>query len=411
MSLRRVSTTWRAGLNAMADVSAGAVSGVVGFVLVVIPGTIALVLAPTVLPSLAMLRWTASLSTVLARLHRARLLALLGVEITEPDRPEKGTSWLRDTGARLRSDTTWRQLGYHLVEGLLGPLLLIPVLVPAALGLTSVLAGLAGPAGFTFFGFALDGRVRLLTVVCGAAALLVTPLVAAACTRLDVRLARRLLGRSATEQLKRRVVALSESRAAAVAAAEAERRRIERDLHDGAQLQLTALALNLGMARSALRDGPPEIRELVVDAHELAKSAAAEIRALVRGLHPAVLDEQGLDAALSGIAAKSPVPVRVSADLPTRVAPSIETVAYFVVSELLANAAKHAEASQIEVRVRLVAGRLLITVSDDGRGGASCDKGSGLRGLHGRVQAVDGTLHIDSAAGRGTRVEVELPCA
>jgi signal transduction histidine kinase len=411
VSLQRVATTWRTGLSAMASMSIGAVTGVAGSVLVVVLGLIAALLAPTVLPSLAILRWTSALSTVLAQMHRARLHVVLGVDITGPDPPEKSGSWFGDTRTRLRSDTTWRQLGYHLVEGLLGPLLLILVLVPAALGLTSVFVGVTGPEGITFFGSAVEGQVRLFTVVGGAAALLITPLVAAACTRADVRLARRLLGRSQNDQLKRRVVALSESRAGAVAAAEAERRRIERDLHDGAQLQLTALALNLGMARSALRDAAPEIRELIVDAHELAKSASAEIRALVRGLHPAVLDDRGLDAALSGIAATSPVQVRVTVDLPTRLAPSVEAVAYFVVSELLTNAAKHAEASSIELRVRLAADRLLIKVSDDGRGGASYEKGTGLRGLCGRVQAIDGTLHIDSAAGRGTTVEVELPCA
>ncbi|BCY08718.1 histidine kinase [Actinoplanes sp. L3-i22] len=399
--MQRVSTTWRTGLSAMAAVAIGAVTGAVGCVLVVALATLGIVLAPTVWPSLALLRWTSDLSTTMARLHRTRLHVLLGVDIPDPGPPEK---------PRLRSGTTWRHLGYHLVEGLLGPLLLIPVLVPAAVGLTSLLVGVTGPAGFTFFGLAVDGRIRLLAVLGGVAALLAAPLVAAACAAVDVRLARRLLGRSPAEQLKRQVVALSQSRAAAVAAAEAERRRIERDLHDGAQLQLTALALNLGMARSALRDGPAEIRDLVVDAHELAKSASAEIRALVRGLHPAVLDDRGLDAALSGLAARSPVPVRVTAELPTRIDPSIETVAYFVICELLANAAKHAEASRIALRVRLVAGQLLITVSDDGRGGADSANGTGLRGLGARVQAVDGTLRIDSASGRGTTVEVELPC-
>jgi signal transduction histidine kinase len=171
------------------------------------------------------------------------------------------------------------------------------------------------------------------------------------------------------------------------------------------------------MARATLADAPEPARQAIDQAHDQATQALAELREIVRGLHPAVLDDRGLDAALSGIAARSPVPVRLRVDVATRCSPTVEAVAYFVVSEALSNVAKHANAGHAEVTVRRSGDRLRIVVTDDGRGGAAPGGGgrgdgggSGLRGLAQRAAAVDGTLTIHSPPGGPTAITVELPC-
>jgi signal transduction histidine kinase len=179
------------------------------------------------------------------------------------------------------------------------------------------------------------------------------------------------------------------------------------------------MAMHLGMARANLTDAPEPVRQVIEQAHDEATEAMAELRHLVRGLHPAVLDDRGLDAALSGIAATAPLPVRLCVDMATRCAPGVEAIAYFVVSEALTNVAKHANASQAEVTVEHVGDRLRIVVADDGRGGATLDPdaaasadggGTGLRGLAQRAAAVDGTLTVESPPGGPTAITVELPC-
>jgi signal transduction histidine kinase len=168
--------------------------------------------------------------------------------------------------------------------------------------------------------------------------------------------------------------------------------------------------MNLGMARQNLTDLPDQAREVIAAAHEEAKEALAELRNLVRGLHPAVLDDRGLDAALSGIAARAPLPVRVVVDVPVRASPTVEAVAYFVVSECLANVARHSAAKRAAIEVRRTGSSLRIRVTDDGVGGADAARGSGLASLAQRARSVDGSLHIDSPAGGPTIVTAELPC-
>jgi len=261
--------------------------------------------------------------------------------------------------------------------------------------------------------FGWDMRAPLMLAALtgiGLVVLFAAPWVAQGMAAMDVALARALLGPSRDEQLRARVASLTESRAGVVDAADAERRRIERDLHDGTQQRLVSLAMNLGMARARLAEDPGPAREAIEAAHEEAKQALVELRGFVRGLHPAVLNDRGLDAALSGIAARAPLPVALRVDVPRRPSPTIEAVAYFVVSEALANVVKHAGASRVDVAVTRVADLLRVVVTDDGRGGARLDDGSGLRGLAQRVASVDGTLHIDSPPGGGTVMVVELPC-
>jgi len=201
---------------------------------------------------------------------------------------------------------------------------------------------------------------------------------------------------------------LTRSRGRLVDAFEAERRRIERDLHDGTQQRLVSLAMNLGMARSALADGPA--RDVVAAAHDEAVAALTELREFVRGLHPAVLNDRGLDAAVSGVAARAPIPVRVTVDVAPRCSPTIEAIAYFTVSEALTNVAKHAAATRAAVVLSRAGDLLTITVTDDGRGGARVEAGGGLGGLAQRAGAVDGTMTVHSPAGGPTTLTVELPC-
>jgi signal transduction histidine kinase len=344
-------------------------------------------------------------------LQRARFRAVLGVDIPAPPAAGAGAWPLRPVWA---APATWRQLGYHalaLVGGTAGGALV------AACWSAPVLAGawLATVGGGARPGVGVGLGVAVLAV----AMLLAAPWVAGAVARADEVAGRALLGPSRGEELAVRVESLARSRAEIVAATDAERRRIERDLHDGAQRRLVSLAMHLGMARAGLADAPEPVRQVIEQAHDEATEALAELRQLVRGLHPAVLEDRGLDAALSGIAANAPLPVRLRVDVAGRCSPSIEAVAYFVVSEALTNVAKHADAGSAEVAVERAGGRLRIVVSDDGRGGATLDggagadadgAGTGLRGLAQRAAAVDGTLTVDSPPGGPTAITVELPC-
>jgi signal transduction histidine kinase len=199
------------------------------------------------------------------------------------------------------------------------------------------------------------------------------------------------------------------SRARIVAAADEARRRIERDLHDGAQQRLVALAMDLGRARAKFGTDPQAAEAIVGQAHEQAKEALTELRNLVRGMHPPVLTDRGLDAALSGLAAISPVPVTVRVDVAVRPPAPVEAIAYFVVAEALTNVAKHARASRAEVTVTRTAGLLRVVIADDGTGGAD-PAGQGLSGLASRAAGVDGRLSVSSPAGGPTSIEVLLPC-
>ncbi len=204
---------------------------------------------------------------------------------------------------------------------------------------------------------------------------------------------------------------VKESRARIVAAADEERRRIERDLHDGAQQRLVALALELRSARRTLgEEADPELERLLVSAADELQVAVGELRELARGIHPAILTEGGLAAALESLAAKAPLPVSVDAT-PERLPPAVEATAYFVACEGLANVVKHAQASKAAIEARRENGKLVVEVADDGVGGARADAGTGLRGLADRVEAQGGRLWIESAPGSGTRVVGEIPCA
>ena len=415
--------SWRPTVHALAGMAAGAGVGAVlaGLVVIWLAAIWSLIDGPVggwelavLYPAVALAAPALLLRAVrgFGALQRARFRTLLGVEIPAPPRGTAGGWPLLRPVRAWRAPATWRQLGYHLlalVGGTAGGALVLACWSAPVLAI----AYLAGRLG--------DGRrlwLGLGAAVLAAAMLLVAPRVARVVARADEAAGRALLGPSRGEELAVRVESLARSRAEIVAATDAERRRIERDLHDGTQRRLVSLAMHLGMARASLTDAPEPVRQVIEQAHDEATEALAELRQLVRGLHPAVLDDRGLDAALSGIAANAPLPVRLRVDVPTRCAPGVEAVAYFVVSEALTNVAKHAGASHAEVTVERTGDRLRIVVSDDGRGGATLDGdgvggnggGTGLRGLAQRAAAVDGTLTVESPPGGPTVIRVELPC-
>jgi signal transduction histidine kinase len=361
---------------------------------------------------------------VLTWIHRHRLRVTAGVAISSQPALTRWPS-LRTITSAARSQAVWRQVGYHVLAA--------PVLAAAAIAAVgSWLVGIAfatiysyshamPPTSWPSRGLYRDPSVEHLPQIlglqidawltlAGVTLLFAAPWLTAGVQALDVRAARALLGPSRAEELEHRVEELAETRAGAVDAADAERRRLERDLHDGTQQRLVSLAINLGMARAQVSTAE-EACQAIADAHEEAKSALAELRDLIRGLHPAVLEDRGLDAALSGVAARMPIPVRLTVDLPRRPAPVIEAVAYFVVSEGLANIAKHAQASQAEIVVSRAGDRLHIIVSDDGVGGADPTRGTGLTGLAKRAASVDGTFEIVSPPNGPTLLTVDLPCA
>ena len=210
------------------------------------------------------------------------------------------------------------------------------------------------------------------------------------------------------EQLEARLDELRASRARLVQAGDAERRRLERDLHDGAQSRLVALSLLLRAARGRA-DGDAELAGLLDQAQDELQTSLGELRELARGIHPAVLSRHGLAPALDGLAARAPVPVTLEAGGAERLPAPVESAAYFVVAEALVNVAKYAGATQASVRVARAGDRLTVDVADDGVGGADAERGSGLRGLADRVAALDGTLTVDSPVGGGTRLRAELP--
>jgi signal transduction histidine kinase len=373
--------------------------------LVPYPSTPAQILLAIAVPAAVLLAVLPALTAA----QRHRLRELLGVDIPQPRARGRWWSW-RGVAAAARSGSTWRELGYHL---LVAPLLAVGGLL--AVGVWAAAAALAGifayawafPASSLMRSGGYITRDAALTVL-GVALLLVAPRAAGIVTRIDVRAASALLG---PNDLQRRVQVLTESRADVLDAADAERRRIERDLHDGAQQRLVSLIMNLGLARASMTDLPDAASRVIAEAHEEAKEALAELRTLARGLHPAILEDRGLDAALSGIAARAPLPVRLCADVPVRASPTVEAVAYFVVSEALANIAKHAGASRAEIEVRCQRSMLSVIITDDGAGGADPSRGTGLLGLAQRVRSVDGTLTVSSPVGGPTIITAELPCA
>ena len=408
---------------------AGVPPSLIGFAVItilLIGGTGLTVTLLGTFPGLLVLVLTLRLARRLGGLYRRIAARLLGGQFPAPPpfRPARGILGRLD--ARLRDGAGWRAVAY---TGLKLPLSLLGLYaasywVSGLVNLTSPLwwALFRGPPGSTVqaitpvpgIGFGVASWPGTLgEFLVGGATLLAAPWVTRAVTTGDRWLIRNLLGPG---PLAQRVRELEQSRAHAVDDAAAALRQVERDLHDGAQVRLAALAMGLGMAKEKLGDdGQPlddtqvaRIRDLVDSAHRSAKEALVELRDLARGIHPPVLDS-GLAEALATLAARSMIPVEVTTDIGERPTPAIETIAYFCAAELLANAAKHSGASLVAVDVTQRGEALRLRVTDDGAGGADLSRGSGLPGLVQRVATVDGRFDLSSPAGGPTVVTVELP--
>ncbi|HSY00408.1 MAG TPA: sensor domain-containing protein [Streptomyces sp.] len=354
-------------------------------------------------------------------LERARARALLGMEVSAPEplRP-KGRGAMAWMGAVLRSGSSWRQLLYAVVQFPWSVFSFGVAVTFWTYGWALLTYPLwfwvfpvwAGQDGLQLYGdethsVYLDNPFEVtVTALVGLLFTMASPWIVRGLTTVDRVMVGALLGPS---RLGARVVELESDRGVVVDTAAADLRRIERDLHDGAQARLVALAMDLGLAKEKLAEDPRAAAVMVDSAHGEVKTALQELRDLARGIHPAVLTDRGLDAALSSVASRCAVPVVVDVDLPARPVPAIEGIAYFTVSELLQNVSKHAGASRATVDVWKVENRLMLQVADDGVGGADTGRGSGLAGLAERIGAVDGILVVDSPAGGPTRVTAELP--
>jgi signal transduction histidine kinase len=401
---------------AMTSHLAGFVMGLAVFVVIVTGLSLGFGLLVLALVGLPLLGLTLRAATYFAVAERARIALLLGAPVPDwPAGSRAGYRWGIVPRRRMFTEkATWGEIGYSLLRL---PVSAVAITVSvtawsaALVLLTLPLYDRYLPSGGARIGdVVFTGTPAMAaSVALGLALLLISPQLTRGFGRLDVGLARGLLG--PPSDLAARVTELEDSRERVLDAAEAERRRIERDLHDGAQQRLVALAIELGRAKARFADDPDAARALVDQAHVQAKEALTELRNLVRGVHPPVLTERGLDAALSGLAALCPVPVEVHVDVPVRPRASVEAVAYFVVAEALTNVAKHSRASHAKVIVEGhgFPGTLTVMISDDGIGGARAGS-PGLAGLADRVSGVDGRLSVESPSGGPTIIAVELPC-
>jgi signal transduction histidine kinase len=401
---------------AMTSHLAGFIMGLAVFVVVVTGLSLGFGLLVLALVGLPLLGLTLRLASYFAVAERARIALMLGTPIPAwPAGSRAGYRWGIVPRRRVFTEkATWGEIGYSLLR--------LPVsAVAVTVSLTAWSAALVLLTLPLYNTYLPSGGARIGDVVftgtpamagsaaLGLALLLIAPQLTRGFGRLDAGLSRGLLG--PPSDLAARVIQLETSRERVVDAAEAERGRIERDLHDGAQQRLVALAMDLGRAKARFADDPDGAKVLVDQAHAQAKEALTELRNLVRGVHPPVLTERGLDAALSGLAALCPIPVDVHVDVPVRPRASVEAVAYFVVAEALTNVAKHSRASHAKVMVEGhgFPGTLTVMISDDGIGGAKADS-PGLSGLADRVSGVDGRLSVESPSGGPTIIAVELPC-
>ncbi|MFG2531649.1 sensor histidine kinase [Streptomyces sp. NPDC048516] len=358
----------------------------------------------------------------LGGLERVRARALLGLDVADPEpvRPAK-PSLMGWVGAVLKSGTSWRHLLYSLLHFPWALFAFIFSVTFWTLGwglLTYPLwrwtfPAYPGQSGIQLWGDGSGHGAWLDTptetaVTSGAGLLLVLagPWLIHGLTQVDRVMVHGLLGPSS---LATRASQLESDRGVMVDTAAADLRRIERDLHDGAQARLASLAMDLGLVKEKLAEDPEAAAKMVDEAHGEVKIALQELRDLARGIHPAILTDRGLGPALSALSARCTVPVTVTVDLDRRPAAAIEGIAYFTASELLRNVSQHSGAADATLDVWHTADRIMVLVADNGRGGAHTGPGTGLAGLAERLAAVDGLLLVDSPAGGPTCITAELP--
>jgi signal transduction histidine kinase len=383
-------------------------TGLVYFIVLVVGVSLGVGLA-IVIVGLAILLATLAAWRGMAAIERGLARGLLGVPIAQPadrrDLPpiERIQRWLRDP-------VTWKSLVFVALKFPLGVLSFGAVVALGWFALVLLFSPLIVlSTTVTIFGWIVTSPLQALPLaVVGAPAVLLVLHLSNGLAWLWALFARVMLGPS-TVQLHERVDDLRDARARIIAAGDAERRRIERDLHDGAQQHLVALSLTLGMAESRLKSDPEAVGPLIAQAREEAALAVKELRDLASGIHPALLTERGLGPALDALAARAPVPTTVDGVPAQRLPAPVEAAAYFVTAEALTNVAKYAGAMSASISLVTEHGRLRLIVRDDGAGGADPSTGSGLRGLRDRIEALDGQLHVDSPPGLGTTLIAEIP--
>ena len=360
---------------------------------------------------LALLLATLFALRAMAAVERTLARRLLRIAIHPPLEGGIHANWRQRVQLWLRDPVTWKSLVFLLGKLPMG---IIAFAAITLLGLTSVVLTLA-PAlvaitPIIFFGWEIDNPVAAIAAVPVGIVLWLTCLhlfngmawIYGICARV-------MLGPSSVE-LRERVEGLKDASARILAAADDERRRIERDLHDGAQQRLVALNVLLGVVETKLEKDPAAAAPLVARARVEATEAVKELRELARGIHPALLADRGLIAALEALAARAPFKVRISGVPDHRLPPAVEATAYFITAEALTNVAKYAgDEATATVELFEDRGRLRVTVRDDGAGGADPRRGTGLRGLNDRVAALDGRFEVTSPPGEGTTVVAELP--
>jgi signal transduction histidine kinase len=349
----------------------------------------------------------------MADVHRAWLRKIMGVPTTRTYKPmpEKGLF------AKLRTiatdAATWRDIAWgfvNLTAGLILLTLTLGLFGGALWYLTQPAFIIAMPRGYNDMGFIHDPVTALAGLPIGVFVAWLWWRFTPVLMRTYTRLSRVMLGPPEHEILARRVEELSESRAETVDLQAAELRRIERDLHDGAQARLVALGMSLGLADKAVDQDPAAARALLTEARETTSQALAELRSIVRGIHPPVLADRGLDGAVRALALATPLPTDVEISIPERLPAPVESAAYFAVAEALTNVIKHADADKAWIRLNHDDDVLTMLVSDDGRGGADPEHGSGLHGIERRLSAFDGTVVVTSPVGGPTVVVMRIPC-
>ncbi|WP_167139426.1 sensor histidine kinase [Diaminobutyricimonas sp. TR449] len=361
-----------------------------------------------------------SLTRFTSAVERGRANALYELDLVEPPRrPSTGTGFARVVSTAvidLTSSATWRTLLHHLASSVLGYLAMTWLFWAITTAVMLFTYPLPGSLNASWLARLVHGWLGdsggVFAILLGVALIIAAPVVIYFAGRFDRGVLAPLLGPPVVEELTQRIETLSDARQGAVDAATTERLRIERDLHDGVQPRLVAVAMTLGMARNKFESDPQQALTLLERAHDETKDAITELRQLARGIHPAVLTDRGLDASLSALASRCAVPTTISFALPTRPAPEVEAVIYFTVAEALTNVSKHSEARSCQVDVRFTGHSVLATVTDDGRGGARIPRAAGgLSGMRDRVRSASGTLTINSPEGGPTVVTVEVPCA
>ncbi|MCM1011197.1 MULTISPECIES: sensor histidine kinase [unclassified Brevibacterium] len=335
--------------------------------------------------------------------------------IPRSDRESGFARFLHNRWLLVSSGSFWRSTAHHYIKMLLGLVVVGGTFAGISASITAVFAAINPDGVSTFFLGGPTGGLGRIGLAIGALIVLASSLAILWFTPyLDRALDRSLLPPARTAALQAEVTELDRARMAGIDAASAERLRIERDLHDGAQPRLVALTMTLGLAKSKIDSDPERAKELISEAHAEAKGIVGELRQLARGIHPAVLTDRGLDAAVSALAGRSPIPVDVDVRLGGRIEREAEAVAYFVVAECLTNIAKHSGATAAKVLITPTESGVQIVVTDNGHGGARVDRSgrhTGIAGLVDRVEAARGTLNLTSPAGGPTTIVVEVPCA